>query len=108
MDYLPDIEIDELTGKPKIVQLQQNSMVYNPLNRNLLYTKAEIDAKINDIPKGGTGNGQVNSIVPGDGIAVDDTDPTNPIVGATSEATANGVVGDLVSVHYSAEAEFTT
>jgi hypothetical protein len=29
-------------------------MVYNPLNRNLLYTKAEIDAKINDIPKGGT------------------------------------------------------
>jgi hypothetical protein len=30
------------------------------------------------------------------------------VVGATSEATANGVVGDLVSVHYSAEAEFTT
>ena len=46
---------------------------------------------------GGVGGGQVNSIVAGDGIDVDDTDPANPIVSATAsggftELTATGSV----------------
>ena len=43
---LPDYEVDPFDGKLKPISLQQNSISYNPLNRNLLYTKAEIDAKI--------------------------------------------------------------
>lgn len=40
----PDYEIDEFDGKLKPVRLQQNSMVFSPINRKLLYTKSEIDA----------------------------------------------------------------
>lgn len=61
----PDLEIDEFTGKLKKVELQQNSIVYSPLNRNLLYTKAEINAKFNAIPN----------------ITVSSTAPSNPSVG---------------------------
>lgn len=41
----PDTTVDPYTGQLKPIELQQNSMVYSPLNRNLLYTKSEIDAK---------------------------------------------------------------
>lgn len=51
----PDTEIDPYTGKLKVVELQQNSIVYSPINRNLIYTKAEIDAKISAISTGGGG-----------------------------------------------------
>lgn len=50
---LPDTEIDPVSGKLKTVELQQNSIVYNPLNRNLLYTKAEINALLAGISQGG-------------------------------------------------------
>lgn len=43
---MPEIEIDEFTGKPRQAQPGQNSIVYQPLNRKLLYTKAEVDARI--------------------------------------------------------------
>lgn len=46
---MQDFEVDEFDGKLKPIQLQQNSLVYSPLNRNLLYTKSEVDAKINGI-----------------------------------------------------------
>lgn len=41
---LPEIEIDPITGKPRQAQPGQNSLVYQPLNRKLLYTKSEVDA----------------------------------------------------------------
>ncbi|HRP27447.1 MAG TPA: hypothetical protein PLG77_03335 [Burkholderiaceae bacterium] len=38
---------------------------------------------------GGGGGGVIESIVPGTGISVDDTDPANPIVAATGSSTVN-------------------
>lgn len=84
---LPEIEIDELTGKPRYVQLQQNSLVYNPLNRKLLYTKAEVDAKIQS---SGGGSG-VQSIVAGTNVTVDSSDPAHPIISA-SGGSGSGIV----------------
>ena len=37
-------EIDPISGQLRTVQLHQNSMVYQPFNHNLFYTKNEIDA----------------------------------------------------------------
>lgn len=39
-----------------------------------------------------TGGGQVDSVVAGTGITVDNTDPANPIINATSEGTVKSVV----------------
>lgn len=92
MNDLPDIEIDELTGKPRIVQLQHNSMVYSPLNRNLLYTKAEVDAKI----RSSGGASGVQSIVAGTNITVDSSDAAHPIVSASGAAT--GITRTISSI----------
>lgn len=86
---LPEIEIDELTGKPKYVQLQQNSLVYSPINRKILYTKAEVDAKIQSVSGGG-----VQAIIAGTNISVDSTDPTRPIVSASTSA--SGITRSIV------------
>lgn len=45
-DTAPDLEIDPTSGKLREVRLEQNSIVFNPINRKLIYTKTEVDAKI--------------------------------------------------------------
>jgi hypothetical protein len=60
----PDIEIDEFTGKLKKVELKQNSFIQTGINRNLLYVKQEVDAKLNALTK----------------ITVSNTAPSNPNV----------------------------
>jgi hypothetical protein len=44
---------------------------------------------------GGTGTGIVQSIVAGDGVTVDDTDPENPIVSATGTGAGSALIGSL-------------
>jgi hypothetical protein len=58
-----DTEIDPVTGKLRTVELQQNSIIQTTLNRKLLYTKAEVDAKI---AAGGGGGGTLPTTTKGD------------------------------------------
>ena len=91
---LPDIEIDPFTGKPKEVHLQQNSLVYQPLNRKLLYTKAEVDAKIAEA-LAGVGGGAVDSVNSQTGVVVLDTDDISE--GATNKYLTDERVDDRVA-----------
>lgn len=51
-------------------------------------------------PTGGSGGGQVNSVVAGTGISVDSTDPANPIVSATGSSTGyQGATGTVDGVN---------
>lgn len=45
-------------------------------------------------PSGGGGGGQVDSVVAGDGVEVDDTDPVNPIVGLDTASVASLALAD--------------
>lgn len=54
-----DIEIDPLTGKLKSIEVPKDAIVINSINRNLLYTKSEVDAKI---AAGGGGGGTGNIV----------------------------------------------
>jgi len=73
-----EYEIDPVTGKLRPVELHQNTIVQTGINRNLLYTKAEVDAKIAN-----SGGGGVKTIVAGTNITVNSSDPANPIVSST-------------------------
>lgn len=61
---MPELEVDEFTGKLKRVELHQDTIIQTGINRNLLYTKAEIDARFRAIPN----------------ITVSSTAPSNPSV----------------------------
>lgn len=54
---------------------------------------AAIRAIIRSMPSGGGGGGQVDTIVPGDAIDVDATDPVNPIVGVRVDGVTIGING---------------
>lgn len=54
---------------------------------------------------GSSGGGTVDSVVPGDGIDVDDTDPANPVVSTTATtltvpAGTQGLEGGLIGLEY--------
>jgi hypothetical protein len=57
------VEVDEYTGRLRTAFPQQNSIVQNTLNRKLLYTKPEVDAKIAAISLAPAGSGITRSIV---------------------------------------------
>jgi len=71
------------------------SCTYNTLTQPVLSSNSELvdtlNAWLNEPSSGGGGGGGIESIVAGDNIIIDDSDPLNPVINAENNLFPNGV-----------------
>lgn len=94
-DLLPESEIDPLTGKLRTKNSGSQAFVQTGINRNLLYTKSEVDAKVASVSGGATGVSSVNTRT--GAVTLTSTDVGLNNVDNTSNATERAATATLTN-----------